>query len=213
MKLEDAGNLAFVIGCMYLGYRIVFSSPDADSFSASSEPATPDVVYAIQTTKATASVNPDRLASSNLDRLSIIEEIANSTEYDWASAGAVLNYGCPPGRRCSCTEFGCEYGLVTGAVGRNRIDVWIYESAFSSRSQLKYTVLHEIAHVWQVQIRGWDGGWGDFNRWLPRGVDPMEATADCLAKVWGASPVRYSYWNCPSGAEDYMRLIYQASVE
>ena len=216
MRREDVGELGVVVAGLYIGYRLIFHSSENNLDQQAAPPPDPPQVESFVPSSVSPapskSNNQNNLSERVEDRLGIVEEIADSIGYDWRSAGGVIHYGCPPGSRCYCSETSCHYGSVFGAEGRKRVDVWIFEQAFVSESRLRYVVLHEIAHVWQVYMRGWEGRYGDFERWLPRGVDPMEATADCLAKVWGARPPRYAYWDCPPPAEEYMRMLYEGSV-
>jgi len=212
----DLAELGVVVAGMYVGFRLIFSPSETNLDQQTTPVPEPPRVesFAPPTVHPLPPQNNTEAGAVEAvgDRLSAIKDIADSIGYDWRSAGGVIHYGCPPGSRCYCSETSCHYGSVFGAEGRKRVDVWIFEHAFVSESRLRYVVLHEIAHVWQVQMRGWEGRYGDFERWLPRGVDPMEATADCLAKVWGASPPRYAYWDCPAPAEEYMRMLYEGSV-
>ena len=217
MSWEDFRYLACLLTGVFFAIKLVFFSPVESAVPYDSSPVpvlpaktfTPPEIILVEKAPLETSV---ALEDENKIREDIIIEIADSIGYDWRSAGGRMNYGCPARSSCHCSETSCKYGVVIGIEGRKRVDVWIFEHAFISENRLRYVVLHEIAHVWQVQMRGWRGGYGDFERWLPRGVDPMEATADCLAKVWGAQPPRYAYWNCPASAEDYMRMLYESSV-
>lgn len=214
MSIEDLTELCVIVGGIYIGYALFFSSAEENNVpEAAPDNASVVFVGPQESNSVDTKVPNEQRLPAGENRIQIIEEIAQSVGYDFTSAGAVLNYGCPPGKVCRCSQALCQYGSVTGFVGRQRVDVWIYESAFSSRSRLEYAVLHELAHVWQVEMRGWEGSWRDFSRWTPRGVDPAEATADCLAKIWGADPGRYAYWDCPVEAQSYMRIIYQASIK
>jgi len=216
MTRADVGELSVVVAGLYVGFRLIFFPSETNLDQQTNHlPESPRIESSLPTTVRPAlpkNDNKNSLSETVEDRISIIEGIADSIGYDWRSAGGVMHYGCPPGSRCYCSETSCHYGSVFGAEGRKRVDVWIFQHAFVSESRLRYVVLHEIAHVWQVQMRGWEGRYGDFQRWLPRGVDPMEATADCLAKAWGAKPPRYAYWDCQPAAEEYVRMLYEGSV-
>jgi hypothetical protein len=143
------------------------------------------------------------------DRLVLIKNIADSTGYAWATNGATFYLGCPQDFDCFCSAHRCPFGLIQWVDGINRFDIWIIENAFKDTETLKYTVLHEIAHVWQIKTRGSSDRWKDFSQWDFGTVDPYEATADCLAFAWGATVS--AYYDCPIDAQLYIHQLYLES--
>jgi hypothetical protein len=72
---------------------------------------------------------------------------------------------------------------------------------------IRYAVDHETAHAfyWQV-LTDAERATVDRTLAVPRGVDPKEGFADCVAKLWG-SPSLYAYWDCPAEAVAYLQGI------
>jgi hypothetical protein len=72
---------------------------------------------------------------------------------------------------------------------------------------IRYVVDHETAHAfyWQV-LTDVERATVDSALGVPRGVDPKEGFADCVAKLWGSPPL-YMYWDCPVEALAYLQGV------
>ena len=145
-----------------------------------------------------------------VDELTRIKKIADSVGYPWGAKGVTFHFGCPPNADCQCGS-SCILGEIHWRSGsKASFDIWITENAFRDEDTVKFTVLHEMAHVWQITTRGPDDKYEDFSNWDFGGVDPMEATADCLASAWGG--VGYIYYECPLDAQRYIHQLYLESL-
>jgi len=78
--------------------------------------------------------------------------------------------------------------------------LWIGPSAFANPTRLRYTVLHELGHAWQWRSGQLDRLSAEMAPWGYRGMAGLEAGADCISVVWGASPRVGHYWACPPAA-------------
>lgn len=127
-----------------------------------------------------------------------IEVIADQLPFNWRAAGVTLTAECAPNRSY------CHWGLYTVADNT----VWVGTEAFSTNTRLFYVVAHELAHAWQFRNDPY-ARMEDLAAWDHTGVDGLEAAADCLAKVWGATANHY--WECPSDARSHMTQVFTAS--
>jgi hypothetical protein len=117
------------------------------------------------------------------------EAIADSSGWDWRRAGVVILARFHP-------EECCHWGVYDP---RSK-SLWIGPSAFANPSRLRYTVLHELGHAWQWRSGRLDRLSADMAPWRRRGMAALEAGADCISVVWGASPRSGHYWACPPAA-------------
>jgi hypothetical protein len=125
-----------------------------------------------------------------------IEQIANRSGFDWRAHGVSLHIGCSPYLgRCSW-----------GAYDTTTKEIYVSPAIFDRPRILEYVVLHEIAHAWQFNVRGWPRAAEDLVAWGLSGLDGLELAADCLAKLWGA---QYLHHGCPEGAAQHMEKIYR----
>ena len=123
------------------------------------------------------------------DRLRQAEAIADSSGWDWRRAGVVIHAGFHP-------EACCHWGIYDFRDG----SIWIGPTAFASPSRLRYTVLHELGHAWQWHSGQLDRLSADMAPWGHRAMAGLEAGADCVSVLWGASPNSGHYWSCPAAA-------------
>jgi hypothetical protein len=122
-------------------------------------------------------------------RLEQVKAIADSSGWDWRRAGVTIHAGFHP-QAC------CHWGIYDSRDG----SIWIGPSAFAHPARLRYTVLHELGHAWQWRSGRLDRVSADMAPWGRRGIAALEAGADCLSTVWGASPRSGYYWACPQAA-------------
>jgi hypothetical protein len=118
-----------------------------------------------------------------------LEAIAASSGWDWRRADVAIHVGFHP-------EACCHWGIYDSGDG----SIWIGPSAFANATRLRYTVLHELGHAWQWRSGHLDQLAADMARWRHRGDVRLEASADCISVVWGASPKAGHYWACPLSA-------------
>jgi hypothetical protein len=146
-------------------------------------PAAPPVTAAPRAPTATVKsrTGPDAQAQ--------VEAIADSTGWNWRGAGVRFAMGYHPG---DC----CHWGVYEAA----RSVIWIGAGAFADQHRLRYVVLHELAHAWQYRQDRFREFISDYSAWGFASIGPaLEASADCIAVVWGA--LRGHYWNCPADAK------------
>jgi hypothetical protein len=134
-----------------------------------------------------------------VDRMTRIEQIADSVGFDWRSRGVTFVIGCHPDHQ-RCT---------TGSYYTGTRQIFITSSILADEERLRSVVLHELAHAWQFTVRGWPGAADDVSAWGRTGIDGLEAAADCLATAWGAS--RTDYWSCPADAAAHLSFLYEHS--
>ena len=116
-----------------------------------------------------------------------VEAIADSSGWDWRAAGVRFNLGFHP------------TGRNWGVYERDTRIIWIGPTAFADANRLRYVVLHELAHGWQYHQNRFADFITDYARWGFKTIGPaLEASADCVAALWGAT--RGHYWNCPADA-------------
>lgn len=151
--------------------------------TAPAPPSAPPVTAAPKPQTATAKPPTGREAEAQ------VEAIADSTGWDWRAAGVRFAMGYYPG---DC----CHWGVYEAA----RSVIWIGAGAFADQNRLRYVVLHELAHAWQYRQDRFREFISDYTRWGFDSIGPaLEASADCMAVVWGA--LRGHYWNCPADAK------------
>ncbi|HEV7864840.1 MAG TPA: hypothetical protein VGR20_19210, partial [Acidimicrobiia bacterium] len=136
-------------------------------------------------TTAAASRSADSVAATRLEQ---VEAIADTSGFDWRTAGVTIHIGYNPD---SC----CHWGIYDYRDN----SLWIGPTAFDSASRLRYVVLHELGHAWQ-----WASGQrgqlaADMAPWGYSGSDALEYSADCIATLWGARTDHY--WSCPATAQ------------
>ena len=122
-------------------------------------------------------------------RLHEAEAIADSSGWDWRRAGIAIRVGFHP-------EACCHWGVYDSGDS----SLWIGPTAFANATRLRYTVLHELGHAWQWHSGRLESLAADMARWGHRGGVRLEAGADCMSVVWGASRNAGRYWACPPGA-------------
>ena len=116
-----------------------------------------------------------------------VEAIADSSGWDWRAAGVRFNLSFHP------------TGRNWGVYERDTGIIWIGPTAFADANRLRYVVLHELAHGWQYHQNRFGDFITDYARWGFRTIGPaLEASADCVAALWGAT--RGHYWTCPADA-------------
>ncbi|HEY4408269.1 MAG TPA: hypothetical protein VGO87_00180, partial [Acidimicrobiia bacterium] len=122
-------------------------------------------------------------------RLQQAEAIADSSGWDWRRAGVVIHAAFHP-QAC------CHWGIYDPSDS----SLWIGPTAFADSGRLRYTVLHELGHAWQWHSGHLDQLAADMAPWGHRGMGGLEAGADCISVLWGASPKAGHYWACPPTA-------------
>jgi hypothetical protein len=200
MEIEEYFSVAFSAFVLVAVLRLIFYVPQDDIKAEAESIKTPVELFEYV---------PRYINTEQSDNYDKIIKIADSVGYDWRAAGASFNYGCPPSG-CSCNNKSCLLGLVVWNSTLTSFRIWITPDAFADDEDLRLAVLHEMAHVWQISKRGPDDKWSDFSRWDFHGVNPMEATADCLASAWGARG--YIYYDCPLDAQRYIHQLYLESL-
>ena len=116
-----------------------------------------------------------------------VEAIADSTGWDWRAAGVRFNLSFHP------------TGRNWGVYERDTGIIWIGPTAFADANRLRYVVLHELAHGWQYSQNRFADFITDYARWGFKTIGPaLEASADCVAALWGAT--KGHYWTCPADA-------------
>ena len=173
---------------------VVTTAPEATTTTTSEPPTTtttappePPPTTAPPTT--TTTVAPVRQpAAVEPSRQEQIEAIADSTGWNWRSAGVRLTVGFYPG---DC----CHWGVYES----ERETVWIGPSAFANPTRLSYVVLHELAHAWQYNTGRFTELIADYQPWgRSTPSEALEAGGDCIAALWGATDSHY--WVCPAAA-------------
>jgi hypothetical protein len=152
--------------------------------------ATAPVLIAVRR-GARPSVRPSPAPTSvAVSRQRQIEALADSTGWDWRRAGVVVHARFHP-------EACCHWGIYDFRDN----SLWVGPSAFATSTRLRYTVLHELGHAWQWRTGRLDRLAADMAPWGHRGtMGGLEAGADCLSVIWGASPGSGHYWACPPAA-------------
>jgi hypothetical protein len=199
MEIEEYFSVAFSAFVLIAALRLIFYSPDTETQLSQVQNYDKEIFEYV----------PRYAISSSDERIQEIINIADSVGYDWRSSKASFYYGCPP-EGCYCSEESCLFGLIKWSLDSGPFRVWITPDAFVDGETLGLAVLHEMAHIWQITTRGSDDRYKDFSRWDFKEIDPMEATADCLASAWGA--VGYIYYDCPAEAQHYIYQLYLESL-
>ena len=89
----------------------------------------------------------------------------------------------------------CHWGVYEAA----KSTIWVGPTAFADPNRLRYVVLHELAHAWQYRQNRFAEIIADYSAWGFTTIGPaLEAGADCLAGVWGATGGHY--WRCTADA-------------
>ncbi len=131
---------------------------------------------------------PRAAATSGPEAQAQVEAIADSTGWNWRAAGVRFSMGFYPG---DC----CHWGVYESA----RSIIWVGPTAFGDGNRLRYVVLHELAHAWQYRQNRFGQFISDYAAWGFNTIGPaLEAGADCLAGVWGATGSHY--WRCTADA-------------
>jgi hypothetical protein len=126
-------------------------------------------------------------ASARLAEAQAIGDVSGS---DWRRAGVVIHVAFHP-QAC------CHWGIFDPRDN----SIWIGPTAYANPTRLRYTVLHELGHAWQWHSGHLDRLSADMAPWGQRGfMAGLEAWADCVSVLWGASPAAGHYWACPPGA-------------
>ena len=146
------------------------------------------------TPPTTAAVKPDppakvRAAATDGPRAQAqVEALADATGWNWRAAGVRFHLGFYPG---DC----CHWGVYEAA----KSIIWVGPTAFGDANRLQYVVLHELAHAWQYRQNRFAQFISDYAAWGFDTIGPaLEAGADCLAGVWGATGSHY--WRCTADA-------------
>jgi hypothetical protein len=134
-------------------------------------------------------VQPRRSAASTGPAAqALVEDIADSSRWNWRAAGVRFNLSFYP---ADC----CHWGVYEAA----KSIIWVGPTAFEDQNRLRYVVLHELAHAWQYRQNRFGQFISDYAAWGFATIGPaLEAGADCAATVWGAAGGHY--WNCPADA-------------
>lgn len=140
----------------------------------------------------TTTVPPRTADVAPADRMAHVVALLDSTGFDWRAAGVSIQLAFHPD---DC----CHWGNYETATRR----LWIGPTAFASASRLRYVVLHEAAHAWQITGGQWARLMTDMQPWGYSGADALEHGADCVASVWGATTSHY--WSCPAAARALMQ--------
>jgi hypothetical protein len=130
---------------------------------------------------------PAPSATSGPEARARVEAIADTSGWDWRAAGVRFNLSFHP------------TGRNWGVYERDTGIIWIGPTAFAEANRLRYVVLHELAHGWQYRQNRFADFITDYARWGFNTIGPaLEAGADCVARLWGATGGHY--WSCPADA-------------
>jgi hypothetical protein len=121
-------------------------------------------------------------------QLQQVRAIADSSGWDWRAAGISYVVGFHP-QAC------CHWGIFDSRTGT----IYVGPTAFGTAARLRYVVLHETAHAWQYRAAPTRSLMGDYTAWGYSGADALEAGADCISALWGATS-SFHYWRCPANA-------------
>jgi hypothetical protein len=155
--------------------------------TAPAAPAAPSTNAPLQPPAAPPPAKPP-VVSSGPQAQAEVEAIADSSGWAWRAAGVRFNLGFYP---TDC----CHWGVYESATSI----IWIGPTAFEDPTRLRYVVLHELAHAWQYRQNRFAQFITDYTPWGFTTIGPaLEAGADCLANVWGATGGHY--WACPAAA-------------
>lgn len=123
--------------------------------------------------------------------------IADETGFPWRDHGVSFAVGCSPHSvECAGGSYEPTPKLVL-----------LRDDIYRDRSLFRYVVLHELAHAWQFNVRGWPDATDDLAAWGFSGMVGLEYAADCLAAAWGARH-SFAYWDCPADAAEHMRGLF-----
>jgi hypothetical protein len=136
-----------------------------------------------------AAPKPPPIPTSGPEARARVEAIADSSGWDWRAAGVRFNLAFHP------------TGQNWGVYERDTKIIWIGPTAFADPDRLRYVVLHELGHAWQYHQNRFEQFIADYATWGFNTIGPaLEAGADCIAAVWGATG-RGHYWSCPPAAK------------
>ena len=155
-------------------------------------PSTPTTVLAPPSTITTAPAPRRATTTTAADRMAQVMAILDSAGWDWRRAGITVRLGDHP-------HDPGHWGIYDA---RAR-EVWVGRGAFAGPARLRYVVLHEAAHGWQYTSGRISTLYADLAVFgHPGGGPALEAGADCVARLWGATAQHY--WNCPPAARTVM---------
>jgi hypothetical protein len=170
----------------------VAAPPETTTTTAPAAPPAPSTGAPLQPPAPPAPPAPappkPRVVSSGPQARAEVEAIADSSGWDWRTAGVRFSLGFYP---ADC----CHWGVYESA----KSVIWVGPTAFDDPARLRYVVLHELAHAWQYRQNRFAQFISDYTPWGFTTIGPaLEAGADCLADVWGAAGGHY--WACPPAA-------------
>lgn len=126
----------------------------------------------------------------------LADSISRSTGFDWRAHEIAFRIGCPP-----------EADVCPAAAYLPDSNTILVAADQRPGGQLVYVVMHELAHAWQFNVRGWPAAADDMSAWGRVGIDGAEAAADCLVAAWGWDDTHH--WDCPDRAREHMSTLYQ----
>ena len=155
------------------------TAPPPETTTTTAPPPPPPTTAPMPAPRAPVSSGPEARAR--------VEAIADSSGWDWRAAGVRFNLSFHP------------TGRNWGVYERDTGIIWIGPTAFADANRLRYVVLHELAHGWQYHQNRFAQFITDYAAWGFSTIGPaLEASADCVARLWGATGGHY--WNCPADA-------------
>lgn len=127
-----------------------------------------------------------------------IADLIPAESFNWRTLGPPIQMLAAFAPAPECCHWG-TYDFRTHTL-------WIGPTAFASTAILRYVILHELGHAWQYSLptNRLDRLRQDFQGLTS--IPPLEASADCLAKVWAidasqpATAPHGAYWDCPAPA-------------
>jgi hypothetical protein len=147
---------------------------------------------------------PQAASSGGGGRVARLEQLADATGFDWRSRGVTIHVGCSP---IALRDYGrCTWAFYEIEPRR----IFVAERIPQGSAREHYLVLHELAHAWQLTVRGFGPALSDVSGWGKHGLEGLEAAADCLALAWGAPT--HHYWNCPADAQAHMLALYHSTT-
>lgn len=145
-------------------------------------------------TPSTTSPATRRAAAAVPNRMAQVTAILDASGWDWRGAGVTVRLGDHP-------DVPGHWGVYDS---RTR-EVWVGRGAFARPARLRYVVLHEAAHGWQYTSKRFSTLYADMALFgHASGRSALEAGADCVAALWGATT--FHYWNCPASARSVTAL-------
>lgn len=137
--------------------------------------------------------------------IAVYEGIADTVGFDWRSHGVTFHLGCSDAQIL-------HIGVCTrGSYEPDTRKIHLDPDELADPAARQHVILHELAHAWQMTVRGWPAAGEDLAAWGKHELEGLEAAADCLAAAWGSAS-RGNYYHCPPDAIAHMHSLYLDTV-